>query len=50
MNRLVIELLLCDQKTAYVDIYLVLLVRIHPVVKGNLGDEDEQNLGYDLLT
>lgn len=50
MNRLVIDLLLCDQITSYADIYLVLLVRIHLVVKGNLGDEEEQSLGYDVLT
>ena len=49
MNRLVIDLLLCDQIIPYADIYLVLLVWIHLVVKGNLGDEGEQNLEYDLL-
>lgn len=49
MNRLVVDLLPRDQITAYADIYLVLLVRIHLVVKGNLGDEEEENSEYDLL-
>lgn len=49
MNRLVIDLLLCDQITPYADIYLVLLVWIHFVVKDNLGDQEEQNSKYDML-
>lgn len=49
MNRLVIDLLICDQITPYADIYLVLLMWIHLVVKGNLGDEEGQNLEYDVL-